>query len=941
MQPELRDSVGMKGENMRKDATLRSLLLCGALLALALGLTWPARGDIIQVTDFCDYNTGITFWTDRSSIDSFGWRLAFESSAEQRWWSPHEPGHVDVCNLWNLEHNFEIWEGTTGGTWPHWMTWTFTGAGAFGNVAPDVSGNGEMLAYSSDADPRGWNPDHEFRVFIRGYDSGPPVQLTQGPNRGSYFPSINRDGTLVAFVSRDDLDEGKNTDGSLQLFVANSDGTALKQLTDCGHESVAEEAPSIAGHLVAFASNADLEEGRNTDHSVEIFVVNTDGTGPKQLTDGGMSHCLSPSIDAFGDRVAFTSNADLEQGRNTDHSWEIFVVYTDGSGLKQLTDCSDHQYDSTAPEISANGLTIAYMSNANPDGWNNTDHSMEIFAVGFDGAGPWQLTHCDDPSYSSWAPSIDGDGDRVTFTSDADLAVINSNHFQQIFLARGEPRVAQYVKMHLSWSLKDLVPHLPRMMSPGHWWDADVGAQNTGTDSWSDKYGLVSVEGPTDAARPVDRWGVSYLPIETGTAVESGSQYTFHFTGDHAIVAPPSITLKYIPAAAPSRGSPLGSGETAAATGFAPAITPTQPPAVGSFQCGWMMSPLGCGTIGPDIATSDVTIQRPVFTDVPADFWAWAEIQQCANAATAASDFIVHGYGDGSYQPAWTVTRGMMAVFVARAAGYTDEAPETATFPDVPTTYWSFREVEACVANGVVQGYPDGLYRPATEVTRDQMAVYIRRAAELPTAPYMGQFSDVPDDFWAASDIQACVDASIVKGYPDGLYRPSKPVTRDQMAVFIWRGLVMPSGSVVIAGPAAARFGGITPSGGPGEAELFLPGALSYYGWTSSDVAPGALVYIGLDAMRQASGDITFKVSHVEGEGVTTIDDDATVTVDQAVSMAAVESSGGNPYLIASYQVPPAADLGADEYPETYTVTVELPNGAVLTIGEFEVAAAP
>ena len=45
--------------------------------------------------------------------------------------------------------------------------------------------------------------------------------------------------------------------------------------------------------------------------------------------------------------------------------------------------------------------------------------------------------------------------------------------------------------------------------------------------------------------------------------------------------------------------------------------------------------------------------------------------------------------------------------------------------------FWAYKHIEYCVENGVVQGYDDGLYRPDRDVTRDQMAVYIVRAFEL------------------------------------------------------------------------------------------------------------------------------------------------------------------------------------------------------------------
>ena len=124
------------------------------------------------------------------------------------------------------------------------------------------------------------------------------------------------------------------------------------------------------------------------------------------------------------------------------------------------------------------------------------------------------------------------------------------------------------------------------------------------------------------------------------------------------------------------------------------------------------------------------------FSDVPTDYWAYKHIEY------AKTENVVGGYPDGSYQPAVTVDRGQMAVFIARAVApladrpdltsYT--APAPATFPDVPTDFWSFKFVEyiADPERGVTQGYPDGAYHPEYVCTRDQMAVYVARAFKLP-----------------------------------------------------------------------------------------------------------------------------------------------------------------------------------------------------------------
>ena len=96
------------------------------------------------------------------------------------------------------------------------------------------------------------------------------------------------------------------------------------------------------------------------------------------------------------------------------------------------------------------------------------------------------------------------------------------------------------------------------------------------------------------------------------------------------------------------------------------------------------------------------------------------------------------------------------------------------------------------MSHDVVAGYEDGLYHPAEEVDRGQMAVYVARAKawvgiddDMTTAPEL--FPDVPEGFWAGTAIQACVSNSVVYGYDDGYYRPEATVTRDQMAVYVAR----------------------------------------------------------------------------------------------------------------------------------------------------------
>jgi len=70
-----------------------------------------------------------------------------------------------------------------------------------------------------------------------------------------------------------------------------------------------------------------------------------------------------------------------------------------------------------------------------------------------------------------------------------------------------------------------------------------------------------------------------------------------------------------------------------------------------------------------------------------------------------------------------------------------------------------------------------------------------------------------PPEDWAVDQVLACLEAGIVKGYPDGLYHPTDPVTRDQMAVYISRALATPTGDAAIPeGPATASFSDVQTS---------------------------------------------------------------------------------------------------------------------------------
>jgi hypothetical protein len=154
-------------------------------------------------------------------------------------------------------------------------------------------------------------------------------------------------------------------------------------------------------------------------------------------------------------------------------------------------------------------------------------------------------------------------------------------------------------------------------------------------------------------------------------------------------------------------------------------------------------------------------------------------------------------------RPKWPLVQRMREANLG-AAQWRVRAVTGRPFLDVPTDHWAVDEIAACVEAGLVAGYPDNRYRPDLPVSRDQMAVYTSRAVAggndaIPDGPSTATFPDVPADHWAYKHVEYAADANIVTGYDDGTYRPDVVVTRDQMAVFVARSMVAPTGDAEIA----------------------------------------------------------------------------------------------------------------------------------------------
>ena len=187
----------------------------------------------------------------------------------------------------------------------------------------------KMLTYEfGDLNAPEISPDGKTIVFTRYYlDVDKPTtwlmgrdgtNLRQVVDLSAWDPTWSPDGSAILFAS-----DINNTNNKSQLFIVNVDGTGLRQVGDF---------PFLRGRsdwsiqdLIVTYSGMRWER--------ELYIMHSDGSGQQRISPiGGNSQ--GPSFSPDGQWIAFTSYFD----RYEVHGCEIYIMRVDGTDLRRLTD---------------------------------------------------------------------------------------------------------------------------------------------------------------------------------------------------------------------------------------------------------------------------------------------------------------------------------------------------------------------------------------------------------------------------------------------------------------------------------------------------------------------------------------------------------------------------------------------------------------------------
>jgi len=161
-----------------------------------------------------------------------------------------------------------------------------------------------------------------------------------------------------------------------------------------------------------------------------------------------------------------------------------------------------------------------------------------------------------------------------------------------------------------------------------------------------------------------------------------------------------------------------------------------------------------------------------------------------------AAQGYINGYPDGTFKPDRTMTKAEFTTALIGCLGITPSTPTKDSFSDTKT-HWARKYIEEAVARGILvpSEYPQG-FGPDQNILRSQAAAMIVRALKIEVTGGTSKFTDREDVERSLykDHIKAAYDAGIISGFPDGSFAPFREMTRAQVCTVLVKMLEVKKG---------------------------------------------------------------------------------------------------------------------------------------------------
>ncbi|MDO5712880.1 MAG: S-layer homology domain-containing protein [Tissierellia bacterium] len=149
----------------------------------------------------------------------------------------------------------------------------------------------------------------------------------------------------------------------------------------------------------------------------------------------------------------------------------------------------------------------------------------------------------------------------------------------------------------------------------------------------------------------------------------------------------------------------------------------------------------------------------------------------------ATREGILHGYPDGKFRPNDMVSQGEFYKMVNRFGHFTKTS--SVDFKDVNPKQWYYKEVTIAVGTGYLKDSSEEL-EADKELLRNEGARIISQIYNLKPEPYKADIFLDSKLMVNPESIGALVNLNIINGYPDGNFRPLKGITRGEAAKLLF-----------------------------------------------------------------------------------------------------------------------------------------------------------
>ena len=189
-------------------------------------------------------------------------------------------------------------------------------------------------------------------------------------------------------------------------------------------------------------------------------------------------------------------------------------------------------------------------------------------------------------------------------------------------------------------------------------------------------------------------------------------------------------------------------------------------------------------TVSPTSTASGKTVTVTVTADEG------YELSKLTATDSRGNELTLTDKGNGTYtftMPSRSVT--VTAAFTLIPPEVCDGGPDCPgySFADLDAHAWYHEAVDYVINRSLMGGYGNGIFGPGDTLTRAMLAEILFRLEGSVPVNYLMQYNDVPADTWYTEATRWATSEGIVSGYGNGVFGPNDPITREQLAVMLYR----------------------------------------------------------------------------------------------------------------------------------------------------------